>query len=1030
MTPSLSPSTPTTNDPAGDICVPMTNVEEVSNHGGIIPADEIIEIVEQTDDGSSVIFKVYQEWKLSSMEWVAVEYQPPQGGLVCTKEDNVGPGPLSDVVHAKCVNMVARVTVYAYGDCFSHLADYPVPALCGANEDTSNIAMVFDVPCAPPCFVDPLENDEPTDMPTKEPTSEPTTGPTITPTSKPTSRPQTEPPVGNPTSSPTRAPTSVPTRLPTRAPTWSPTDLPTRVPTFNPTSGPTSAPTPCIPLMEPEEVSHHGEFFPADDIIHIIRQSEDGTTVVIQVSQEWKLTSLGSVAVQYDHPNGGFQCERHDDVVVGPIATTFTAKCVHNIATVRIYAEDDCFSEVPPYASTDLCGLTGENMVASIYHVPCTPGCGVTPLSIPAPSSAPTATPSFKPTNRPSRQPTKVPTGKPSKVPTSAPTPGPTLEPTICIPLLEPREISNHGDVNAADEIIRIIEQSEDGSTVAVQISQEWKLTQLSAVAIQYDHPEGGNVCDKHVDVSTGRLPTVYTAKCINNIATIKVYAQDDCFSQVTFLSAPAMCGLSGDGKISSIFEVPCTPGCGVMPLRNPTPTSAPTNTPTLRPTGKPSRVPTDGPTRRPTRLPTDQPTVSPTKAPTKAPTNVPTEAPTSAPTKCIPLVEPRQVSHHGGITPADDIIHIIQQTPDGSTVKVQISQEWKLSPLGAMAVQYDHPINGEICYKEEGVSSGPFQTFMAQCIDNVATIKVFGRDDCFSRVAHFSAPDMCELSGDSMIAHVFEVPCTPGCGIAPLSIPAPTMAPTKAPTGKPTSSPTPSPTKDPSTDRPTKRPTSRPTNRPTNKPTLNPTPRPTRRPTDGPTISPTITDAATPTTGEEECPYYQLDFNQNTVRGQYITDDFRQDYGVVISAQGQLGSGYTPNGAARIFDSSQPGGSNGDPDLGSPNWSCPGGGPGVGDGGKHGTAYENCNPLGMVLIIQETDKDTPDDNYGGGWITFDFDEPAHLDTIVIFDSDGCEKVELTVRSPRKERQTPDSSSSMTLTSILLLALSRFSSHR
>lgn len=151
----------------------------------------------------------------------------------------------------------------------------------------------------------------------------------------------------------------------------------------------------------------------------------------------------------------------------------------------------------------------------------------------------------------------------------------------------------------------------------------------------------------------------------------------------------------------------------------------------------------------------------------------------------------------------------------------------------------------------------------------------------------------------------------------------------------------------------------------------------------------PVVTLASTP----ESCPEHVLDF-KGASRGQYITDDFKTTHGVTISATAKSG-GYTPSNAARIFDSSNPGGSDGDIDLGTPNNSC--GGPGVGTGGAKGSAYENCVPLGNVLIIQESNKATPDDNYGGGWITFDFVSPAHIDKIVILDSDGCEPVDLTV---------------------------------
>lgn len=88
---------------------------------------------------------------------------------------------------------------------------------------------------------------------------------------------------------------------------------------------------------------------------------------------------------------------------------------------------------------------------------------------------------------------------------------------------------------------------------------------------------------------------------------------------------------------------------------------------------------------------------------------------------------------------------------------------------------------------------------------------------------------------------------------------------------------------------------------------------------------------------------------------------------------------GYTPDGQARIFDTSTQ--NSEDPDLGSPNQQCSPSGPGVGKGGIPGAPGENCEPQGNVLIIQESYtkpngsfNSEPDDNVFGGSITFSFD--------------------------------------------------------
>jgi hypothetical protein len=114
-------------------------------------------------------------------------------------------------------------------------------------------------------------------------------------------------------------------------------------------------------------------------------------------------------------------------------------------------------------------------------------------------------------------------------------------------------------------------------------------------------------------------------------------------------------------------------------------------------------------------------------------------------------------------------------------------------------------------------------------------------------------------------------------------------------------------------------------------------------------------------------CTLKTVDFNDQP-QGKYIKDEYAQ-YGLTLSARG--GEGDLP----RIFDTSNPGTQEeGDPDLGSPNYSC--GGPGKGVGGEKGKPGENCIPLGNVLIIQEPgngDMTIPDDNVEGGEMTLHF---------------------------------------------------------
>ena len=101
---------------------------------------------------------------------------------------------------------------------------------------------------------------------------------------------------------------------------------------------------------------------------------------------------------------------------------------------------------------------------------------------------------------------------------------------------------------------------------------------------------------------------------------------------------------------------------------------------------------------------------------------------------------------------------------------------------------------------------------------------------------------------------------------------------------------------------------------------------------------------------------------------------------GMTVSATGGSGD-------AMIFDTSNPTGF--DFDLGTPNQAFAG--PGIGTGGD-GTPAAGINniALGKVLIISEDGSSfDPDDNAGGGTITFVFDNPVSIGTVKILDIDN-----------------------------------------
>ncbi len=101
---------------------------------------------------------------------------------------------------------------------------------------------------------------------------------------------------------------------------------------------------------------------------------------------------------------------------------------------------------------------------------------------------------------------------------------------------------------------------------------------------------------------------------------------------------------------------------------------------------------------------------------------------------------------------------------------------------------------------------------------------------------------------------------------------------------------------------------------------------------------------------------------------------------GVHVSAGG-------PGGVvAMVFDSSRPTG--GDPDLGTPNEDFDGG-RGVGDGGKAGTAGENREAQGKILVLAPPGRaHDPGDSLDGGTFEFAFERPVELIEVHLLDVD------------------------------------------
>jgi hypothetical protein len=186
---------------------------------------------------------------------------------------------------------------------------------------------------------------------------------------------------------------------------------------------------------------------------------------------------------------------------------------------------------------------------------------------------------------------------------------------------------------------------------------------------------------------------------------------------------------------------------------------------------------------------------------------------------------------------------------------------------------------------------------------------------------------------------------------------------------------------------------------------TEEPTTAPSKAPTKEPTPSPTKEPCSWADQFEKDksgCPIVNLDFS-TLDPGEYITGQLADTYGVTIKARGKKKGGYTPGGAARVFDTNYPGdGRNGigDPDLGSPNESC--GGPGKGYGGEMGSQYENCIPLNNVLVIQDRDQAQWSDNCGGGYIEFRFTDKVFIKELALLDIEDRQGAEATIKVHHK----------------------------
>jgi hypothetical protein len=163
------------------------------------------------------------------------------------------------------------------------------------------------------------------------------------------------------------------------------------------------------------------------------------------------------------------------------------------------------------------------------------------------------------------------------------------------------------------------------------------------------------------------------------------------------------------------------------------------------------------------------------------------------------------------------------------------------------------------------------------------------------------------------------------------------------------------------------------------------------------PTASPTENIQTAGPTPEPACPIVYCDFSTLKV-GVPLTDKaqmwaLQETCMMWVSAKNTKPVGNVVN----VFNTSVV---TEDPDLGTPNNKCPGGGVGVGVGGEPGKPFANCEgSQGNVLIIQNESvpASKPNDSAGGGCLQFTFTQSVSLLNLGVLDIDEKSLAKITV---------------------------------
>jgi hypothetical protein len=439
--------------------------------------------------------------------------------------------------------------------------------------------------------------------------------------------------------------------------------------------------------------------------VKIIYQAH--STVRFQIAQNWVNGDVGWIAVNYQPPDSIVEiCHTSESVANGYFTPGYTAKCFNGFAKVDVFVYDCTFVDVSEIVMPDSCGAWVEEgkKVAFHFTIPCDPQ----PVNGDGICSDPVCVPEARLVQK------SIGTGM-------------------------------YGDI--LSNPVNIVHYGVD--SVKFRIDQNWKDDELGWISVMYVPVDAVNPkCDSIEGIAAVSSTPVYTAKCVNGVAEIDIFAYDCTFTDVPTIDVgiPDSCkAWSGSEKTTHFrFTVPCD--------------------------------------RNNSSYCADKP-------------------------KCIPTarVDHKSVINGGQGDYKAMPITILHQ--GGTVVHFQLEQKWKSDgDLGWISVHYS-PADGSdsaalSCSSTEAISPGHSSpVYQALCSNGVAEIDVYVFDCTFNDVVNIDAyvPASCQpLSDIGKKAHFhFTVPCLCVEDVSQLPPPksktlpiSPTVAPIQsAPVVKPSAS-------------------------------------------------------------------------------------------------------------------------------------------------------------------------------------------------------------------------------------------------